>query len=309
MKILVTGGAGFIGSQVVDRYIEEGHTVVVVDSLVTGHEKNINQKATFYKCDITSPELKEIFEKEKPDIVNHHAAQMNVRKSIEEPMYDAKINVLGLINVLSCAAEAKVKKFIFISSGGAMYGNAPVLPTPEETHPTPLSPYGLAKHMGEQYVQLFHRLYGMPYVILRYANVYGPRQNPQGEAGVIAIFIDNMLKGEKATIYGNGEQTRDYVYVGDIVAANSKAINAGDNKILNLGTGKEMSVVELHTIIKEVLSVNDTPQFTEKRHGEVFRGALHCGAAEEILDWKPTVDVKQGIQKTVQWFKEQRGAQ
>ena len=307
MKILVTGGAGFIGSQVVDKYIEEGHTVIVVDSLVTGHEKNIHPKATFYKCDISSPELRVIFEKEKPDVVNHHAAQMNVRKSIEDPVYDAQTNVLGLINVLSCAVEAKVKKFIFISSGGAMYGDAPVLPTPEETHPTPLSPYGLAKHVGEQYVQLFHRLYEMPYVILRYANVYGPRQNPQGEAGVIAIFIDNMLNGKKAIIFGDGEQTRDYVYVTDIVAANSKALTAGENKILNLGTGKEVSVLELHTIVQEVLTTNEKPQFAEKRNGEVFRGALQCSAAENVLSWKATIDLKEGVQKTAQWFKEQRG--
>ncbi|MBI5003043.1 NAD-dependent epimerase/dehydratase family protein [Candidatus Woesearchaeota archaeon] len=309
MKILVTGGAGFIGSQVVDKYIEEGHTVVIVDSLVAGDEKNINLKATFYKCDITSLELKTIFEKEKPDVVNHHAAQMNVRKSIEDPMYDAQTNVLGLINVLSCAVEAKVKKFIFISSGGAMYGDAPVLPTPEETHPTPLSPYGLAKHIGEQYVQLFHRLYGMPYVILRYANVYGPRQNPLGEAGVIAIFIDNMLNGKRAIIFGDGQQTRDYVYVADVVAANSKALTAGENKILNLGTEKEVSVLELHTIVQEVLTTNEKPVFAEKKQGEVFRGALQCRAAENVLGWKATVNLKEGIQKTAQWFKEQRGTQ
>lgn len=309
MKILVTGGAGFIGSQVVDKYIEEGHTVIVIDSLVTGHKKNLHPKATFYKCDITSPTVREIFQKEKPDIVNHHAAQMNVRKSIEEPMYDAQTNILGLINVLSCAAEVKVKKFIFISSGGAMYGDAPILPTPEETPPIPLSPYGLAKQIGEQYVQLYHRLYGMPYIILRYANVYGPRQNPEGEAGVVAIFIDNMLKGKKVTIFGEGNQTRDYVYVADIVTANSKAITRGENKTLNLGTGKEMSVVELYSIIQEVLSINEKPAFAEKRQGEVFRGALQCAAAENILGWKPTIDVKEGIEKTVEWFKEQRGSQ
>ena len=190
-----------------------------------------------------------------------------------------------------------------------MYGDAPVLPTPEETPSTPLSPYGLAKHIGEQYVQLFHRLYGMPYVILRYANVYGPRQNPQGEAGVIAIFIDNMLNGKKATIFGDGQQTRDYVYVADIVAANSKALTAGENKILNLGTGKEVSVLELHTIVQEVLTTNEDPIFAEKKQGEVFRGALHCSTAENILGWKATVNLKEGIQKTAQWFKEQRGTQ
>lgn len=309
MKILVTGGAGFIGSHVVNKYREEGHTVIVVDSLVTGQEKNIHPKATFYNCDITSPKLLEIFQKEKPDVVNHHAAQMNVRLSIEEPMYDAQTNVIGLINVLSCAVETKVKRFIFISSGGAMYGDAPILPTPEETHPTPLSPYGLAKYIGEQYVQLYHRLYGIPYVILRYANVYGPRQNPQGEAGVIAIFIDNMLSGKNATIFGDGKQTRDYVYVADVVTANSKALISGDNCILNLGTGKEIAVVELHSIIQEILLVSEKPEFAEKRHGEVFRSALNCTAAKNILGWKATVDLREGVQKTVQWFKEQRGTQ
>lgn len=307
MKILITGGAGFIGSQVVDRYISEGHEVVIVDSLVTGQERNINPKATFYKCDVTSIELKEIFQKEKPDVVNHHAAQMNVRRSIEEPVYDTHTNVIGLINVLSCSAEAKVKRFIFISSGGAVYGDAPVLPTSEQTQPVPLSPYGMAKYVGEQYVQLYHRLYGLSYVILRYANVYGPRQNPDGEAGVIAIFINNMMQGKKAVIFGDGQQTRDYVYVADVVTANSHALVAGDNSIINLGTGKEASVLEIHNLLQEVLEKNEKPVFAEKREGEVSRGALHCHAAKNALGWEATVNLKEGILKTVQWFKEQQG--
>ena len=307
MKILVTGGAGFIGSHVVDKYVEEGNTVIVIDNLSTGDAKNVNSNALFYNCDITSPELLTIFEKEKPDIVNHHAAQMNVRKSIEDPMYDAQINILGLLNVLSCAAKTKVKRFIFISSGGAIYGDALTIPTHEETMPTPLSPYGLAKHAGERYVQLAAQEHGFSYVILRYGNVYGPRQNPQGEAGVIAIFIESMLNGKKTTVFGDGKQTRDYVYVADVVAANSRALSVETSGIFNLGTETEASVLEVHGILQEILSTTEKPEFAEKRRGEVFRGALNCRAAESALGWKATIPLKEGIEKTVQWFKEQKG--
>ncbi len=307
MKILVTGGAGFIGSHVVDKYVEEGHDVVVIDNLATGEKKNINQKATFYNCDITVKELLTIFEKEKPDVINHHAAQMNVRKSIEDPMYDAQVNILGLLNVLSCAAKTKVKRFIFISSGGAIYGDAPTIPTPEGIMPMPLSPYGLAKHAGERYVQLTAQEHGFMYSILRYGNVYGPRQNPEGEAGVIAIFINNMMKEQTVTVFGNGEQTRDYVYVADIVAANSRALTVEGSGIFNLGTETEASVLEIHSILKEIFSTTKEPVFAEKRTGEVFRSALNCSAAQSALGWKATISLKEGIAKTVQWFKEQKG--
>lgn len=307
MKILVTGGAGFIGSHVVDKYVEEGHDVVVIDNLATGEEKNINPKARFYNSDITSPELLTIFEKEKPEVVNHHAAQMNVRRSIENPMYDAQINILGLLNVLSCAAKTKVKRFIFISSGGAIYGDAPTIPTHEEIMPTPLSPYGLAKHTGERYVQLAAQEHGFTYIILRYGNVYGPRQNPKGEAGVIAIFIESMLSRRKTIVFGNGKQTRDYVYVADIVTANSRALTVETSGIFNLGTETEASVLEIHAMLQEILSITENPDFAEKRVGEVFRGALNCSAAQSALDWKATISLKEGITKTVQWFKEQRG--
>ena len=307
MKILITGGAGFIGSHVVDKYIEEGHTVIVIDNLSTGDAKNINPNATFYNCDITSKELLTIFEKEKPEVINHHAAQMNVRKSIENPMYDAQVNVLGLLNVLSCAAKTKVKRFIFISSGGAIYGDAPTIPTHEETIPRPLSPYGLAKHTGERYVQLAAQEHGFTYIILRYGNVYGPRQNPQGEAGVIAIFIESMLNKRKTIVFGDGKQTRDYVYVADVVAANSRALTLETSGVFNLGTETEASVLEVHNIVQEILSITEKPEFAEKRAGEVFRGALNCRAAESALSWTAAIPLKQGIEKTVQWFKEQRG--
>jgi UDP-glucose 4-epimerase len=307
MKILVTGGAGFIGSHVADKYIEEGHDVVIIDNLTSGDKKNINPKAIFYNCDITSKELLNIFEKEKPEVINHHAAQMNVRKSIEDPMYDAQVNILGLLNVLSCAAKTKVKQFIFISSGGAIYGDAPTIPTHEGIIPMPLSPYGVAKHAGEWYVQLAAEEHGFTYSILRYGNVYGPRQNPEGEAGVIAIFIDNMIKEQTVTVFGNGEQTRDYVYVADIVAANSRALTIETSGIFNLGTETEASVLEIHSILQEILLTRKEPVFAEKRAGEVFRSALNCSAAQRTLDWNATISLKEGIAKTVQWFKEQKG--
>lgn len=309
MKILVTGGAGFIGSHVVDKYVEEGHDVVVIDNLATGDKKNINPKAIFYNCDITSSELLTIFEKEKPDVVNHHAAQMNVRRSIEDPMYDAQVNILGLLNVLSCAAKIKIKRFIFISSGGAIYGDAPIIPTSEETTAMPLSPYGLAKYTGERYVELAAQEHRFMYTILRYANVYGPRQNPKGEAGVIAIFINKMLSGEKTTIFGDGKQTRDYVYVADIVAVNNRALTVEISGIFNIGTEKEVSVLEIHKMLQEILSTTEKPYFTEKRLGEVFRGALSCRAAQSALGWKAAISLKEGIEKTVQWFKEQKGVE
>lgn len=265
MKILVTGGAGFIGSHVVDAYITKGCEVVVVDNLSTGQKNNIHPKAKFYSCDINSPDLLAIFQNEQPEIVNHHAAQMNVRYSVENPITDAQINVLGLLNVLNCCIQSKVKKIIFISSGGAMYGDAETIPTPESSSPEPLSPYGLAKFVGEEYVRLYHRLYGLNYSILRYANVYGPRQNPHGEAGVVAIFIDRLLHGKQPIIYGDGNQTRDYIYIADVVDANLLCMTKGDCMAFNIGTGKETSVNELLEILLAVMNRKASPLFEQMR--------------------------------------------
>ena len=300
MKILVTGGAGFIGSHVVDAYVKEGHDVVVVDNLSTGLKNNLNPKAKFYPCDINSPDLLVIFQKENPDIVNHHAAQMNVRYSVENPINDAQINILGLLNVLQCCITSKVKKIIFISSGGAMYGDAKKIPTPESAYPEPLSPYGLAKFVGEKYVKLYQRLYGLKYSTLRYANVYGPRQNPQAEAGVVAIFIDRIFHNQKPIIYGDGTQTRDYVYVADVVGANLLCITKGDNQAFNIGASKETSVNELLDILLSVMNKKTTPLFELPRSGEVSRGALDCTAAKKVLGWEPQHSLHQGIQKTFQ---------
>ncbi len=299
MKILVTGGAGFIGSHVVDAYINNGHEVVVVDNLSTGQKNNIHPEAKFYSCDISSPELFTIFQNEQPEIVNHHAAQMNVRYSVENPTTDAQINVLGLLNVLNCCIQSKVKKIIFISSGGAMYGDAKIIPTPESAYPEPLSPYGLTKFAGEEYIKLFHRLYELKYSILRYANVYGPRQNPNGEAGVVAIFIDRILQGKQLIIYGDGNQTRDYIYVTDVVQANILCLTAGDICTFNIGTGKETSVLQLLGVLLEIMNTKALPFFHSKRQGEVLRGALDCNAARNLLQWQPSHLLYEGLKKTI----------
>ncbi len=308
MKILVTGGAGFIGSHVVDAYITAGHEVVVVDNLSGSTKDFINPNARFYYCDITSPQLKEIFEKERPDIVNHHAAQMNVRVSIADPLQDAHVNILGLLNVLRCSVEVDVKKFIFISSGGAVYGENSCIPIMENASSQPLSPYGLAKYTGEQYVALFHKLHGLCYTVLRYGNVYGPRQNSYGEAGVIAIFISRMLHNEQLTIFGDGAQTRDYVYIADIVAANLLCLEKGHYNVFNLGTGKETSVKALFGILQEQLHYTKKPSFANLSAGEIFRNALDCTFAGEMLDWKAKYDLVLGIKETVLWFRKQNGA-
>jgi UDP-glucose 4-epimerase len=303
MKILVTGGAGFIGSHVVDAYIEAGHEVIVVDNLSTGVKDFIHPKARFYECDITSDELLEIFVSECPDIVNHHAAQMNVRISLEDPSHDARINILGLLNILQCSVASDVKKFIFSSSGGAVYGNASLIPTPENEVLQPVSPYGLAKSFGEKYVQMFHQLHGLEYTILRYANVYGPRQNPLGEAGVITIFITQMLEGKQPHIFGDGTQTRDYIYVADLVSANLLCLEKGSGMVFNLGTEKETSVMELFDALKQQLDFSHNPVHTDPLVGEVSRNALDCTHAKNMLGWEPIIDLQGGMQKTIEWFR------
>lgn len=301
MKILVTGGAGFIGSHVADAYIKEGHTVVVVDNLCTGTKKNIHPEARFYPCDITDfSRLLEIFEKEKPDIVNHHAAQMNVRHSLQDPVLDVQVNIIGLLNVLSCSVKTSVKKFIFISSGGAIYGNAAEIPTPETAPAQPLSPYGLSKDTGERYVQLYFHLYELSFTILRYANVYGPRQNPEGEAGVIAIFINKMLKGEQPIIFGDGEQTRDYIFVGDVVAANLLALHTGNNQTFNIGTGRQTSVNTLFLLLQKEIHFSKKPFYSEEISGEVRDGALYITHAKNVLGWEPQVSLEHGLHLTVE---------
>ncbi len=313
MKILITGGAGFIGSNIVDKFLSKDYEVVVLDNLNTGNlnnlnnndnndnnndnNKNKNENLKFINKDICDDDLN----LEDIDIVIHHAAQINVRTSVEKPVYDGNINILGTLNILEKMRKYDVKKIIFASSGGAVYGEPQYMPV-DENHPVaPMSPYGLSKFCGEEYIKLYNRLYGIEYAILRYSNVFGERQDPRGEAGVISIFIDKIMNNQKPTIFGDGNQTRDFVYVGDVANANLMALN-WKNEIVNIGTGIETSVNELFNVIADELNYNDKPIYDKPREGEVYRIALDIKKAEE-LGWKSTVDLREGIKRTVEWMK------
>ena len=303
-KVLVTGGAGFIGSHVVDRLLKEGYSVVVLDDLSTGSRENINPKAKFYLADICDREkLKEIFEVAKPDYVNHHAAQVDVRKSVDDAVFDLKSNIIGSINLIEEALASAVKKFIYISTGGAIYGEPSTLPV-DETYPVkPISPYGVSKHTVEHYLYLYSHNAGLKYTVLRYPNVYGPRQNPRGEAGVVAIFTNKMLQGESPTIFGAGKQTRDYLYVEDVVSANITCMENGDGEIYNLGTGRETSVIELFELLKRIIGFKKAPLYGSARTGEVERISLDAGKAMQELNWKPNYTLEEGFEKTVAYYK------
>ncbi|MBA2840122.1 UDP-glucose 4-epimerase [Methanococcus maripaludis] len=291
MKILVTGGAGFIGSHIVDLLIENGHDVSILDNLSTGNEKNLNSKAKFIKGDILDKKL----DLTGFECVIHEAAQINVRTSVENPVFDANINVLGTINILEKMKEYNVKKIIFSSSGGAVYGEPEYLPVGEKHSVKPLSPYGLSKFCAEEYIKLYNRLYGIEYCILRYSNVYGERQDPLGEAGVISIFIDKMKNGESPVIYGDGNQTRDFVNVKDVAKANLMALN-WKNDILNIGSGKEISVNELFSIISSETGFAKDPIYEKEREGEVYRIYIDYSKAK-TLGWVPEVELKNGIKE------------
>lgn len=303
MKILVTGGAGFIGSHVADAFIEQGHDVVIVDNLSMGNEKNINHRARFVKMNIQDPEIFALFEKEKFDVVDHHAAQMDVRLSVADPVFDATNNILGTINLLQASVKHGVKKFIFISSGGAIYGEHDYFPADEE-HPTrPLSPYGITKLTGEKYLYFYHHVHQLNYVILRYANIYGPRQNPKGEAGVVAIFASRLLTGKQPVINGAGLQTRDYVYVGDVVQANLTALECEGNDYFNIGTGIETNVNELFHYINHLTNANAKEAHGPAQPGEQLRSVLDNSKAKKILGWTPQVSLKEGLASTVEFFR------
>ena len=304
MKILVTGGAGFIGSHVADAFIEQGHEVVIVDNLSMGRMENVNPRAKFFKMNIQDADIVELFEQEKFDVVNHHAAQMDVRLSVADPIFDAKNNILGTINLLQAAVKNSVKKIIFISSGGAIYGEHDYFPA-DEQHPTrPLSPYGITKLTGEKYVQFYHHVYGLKFVILRYANVYGPRQNPKGEAGVVAIFSSRMLNGKQATINGDGLQTRDYVFVGDVVNANLKALQYNKNDYFNIATGIETNVNELFHQLNHLMNANTKEVHGPAQPGEQLRSVLNIQKAKKLLNWTPQVLINDGLAQTAEFFKQ-----
>ena len=304
MKVLITGGAGFIGSNIADALIANKHKVVALDNLSSGKKKNIDKKVKFYKADIAdAKKVAEIFKKEKPEIVIHNAAQIDVRKSVEDPSFDAKVNILGSINILSACVENKVRKIIFASSGGTIYGECAGKAPNEHTIPNPLSPYGIAKHSVENYIKFYSAIHGLNYTILRYGNVYGPRQDPHGEAGVVAIFAQRMLNNEPIAVFGDGKQMRDYVFVGDVVNANIKSLTKGSGETINIGTQKTTSVNELVKYMAAFSGYKQKAVYKAKRDGELFRNLLDISKAKKVLNWKPSVDIKTGVAKTIEYFK------
>lgn len=309
MKIMVTGGAGFIGSHVVDTFVSNGHEVVVVDDLSTGRRSNLNPAATFYKVDIRSPEMEEIFEKERPQVVDHHAAQMDVRRSVEDPLFDADVNVMGSIKLIEMARKYDVERFIYISTGGAVYGEPEYLPCDEDHPINPICPYGASKHTVEHYLFMYQELYDLEYIVLRYPNVYGPRQDPHGEAGVVAIFSGQMLKGAPVIINGDGDQERDFVYVGDCARANLLALKTEKtNTIFNLGYGVGTTINEIYDNLKDITDYQLTAEHGPPKAGETRRIFLEANKASEYLDWKPSIGLKDGLSETVNYFREVEAA-
>jgi UDP-glucose 4-epimerase len=315
MKILVTGGAGFIGSHVVDGYLETGHEVIVADNLYTGKRENVNQEVRFYEVDIRSPELIEIIGKESPEVINHHAAQISVPASVEDPGFDADVNIKGLINLLEASRKNRVRKFVFISSGGAIYGEADEYPTTEEYLPRPLSPYAITKLTSEYYLSYYHHQWGLEYTILRYANIYGPRQIPQGEAGVVAIFMSRLMNNSPCTLYHFPNEPsgmiRDYCFVKDVVKANLLALDRGESGMFNIGTGKGTNTLDLFQLIFDEVSKVKTdldeklrePERQLARPGDISKSCLKVKKAANGLKWRAETSLAKGIRSTLEWYR------
>ncbi len=304
MKILLTGGAGFIGSHVTDELIAKGNDVVIIDNLSTGFEYNINPKAKFVKTDITDfKKIENIFVEESPEIIYHFAAQIDVRKSVSDPLFDAETNIMGTLNLIKLSSDFKIKKFIFSSTGGAIYGDTDVRPTPENHPEWPLSPYGIAKLATDKFLNYYNEIFGLKYVSLRYGNVYGPRQNPPGEAGVVAIFLNKMLKGEQPIINGDGDQTRDYVYVEDVVKANILALENIDKVgIYNVGTSIEISVNDLFKEINKNFDNKYKEVHGPAKLGEQKTSCLNYEKIKKDMNFIPKTDFSEGIKETYKWF-------
>lgn len=303
MNILVTGGAGFIGSHVVDAYIGEGHTVVVIDDLSTGSKTNVHPHAHFYQVDVRSSEVDRIFERHSIDAVNHHAAQMDVRKSVADPIFDASVNVLGSLNIFEMARKRGVRKIIFASTGGAIYGEQDYFPADEEHPVRPLSPYGITKLAAEKYLFFYKQVCGLDSIVLRYANIYGPRQNPHGEAGVVAIFANKLLNGEQAIINGDGMQTRDYTYVADVVKANLLALRYNRSDIFNVGTGIETNVNEVFSTLRQHLNPVCPERHGPPKDGEQRRSVISYTKIQKELGWAPSVTLEEGLRLTAEYFR------
>jgi UDP-glucose 4-epimerase len=300
MRILVTGAAGFIASHVAEAFVAQGHEVLVVDNLSTGRRENLPAGARFVEMDLVSPGLAKTVADFRPEIVDHHAAHADVRQSVDDPAHDARVNVVGMLSLIAAAAAAGTRKFLFASSGGAIYGDPDVVPC-DETHPErPVSPYGASKKAGEVYLETMSRVHGLDYTILRYPNVYGPRQHPYTEEGqVVAIFSRLMLAGRTPTIFGTGEQERDFVYVGDIVDANLRALEAGSGGTFNIGTGQGLTVNDLYRRLKDLTGYQGEVKYAPARPGEVFRISLDASRARETLGWQPRTGLDEGLRATV----------
>jgi UDP-glucose 4-epimerase len=310
MKIIVTGAAGFIGSHVADAYVEAGHDVVVIDDLSRGRKESINPKCRFYPCDVRDRKtIDYIFSAEKPVVVNHHAAQMDVRRGVREPIFDAQVNILGGINLLEAAVANGVKRFIYIGTAGAGYGEPDRMPVPEGYPINPITPYGISKHTVEHYLFTFCFLYGLDYVVLRYGNVYGPRQSSQGEAGVFAIFSEQMLAGVQPVIYGDGTKIRDYVYISDVVAANVAALERGTNEIFNISSGVQTTDQEVFDLVRDLLGKSLQPKYVPRRPGEIDRICLDVSKAERLLGWSPQVSLAEGARRTIASFQKEAASE
>jgi UDP-glucose 4-epimerase len=304
LKVLVTGGAGFIGSHVADRLLADGHEVVILDDLSNGHVENLQSNARFYQMDLHSPWIEELFRIERPDAVVHQAAQASVRRSVEDPVFDAGVNVLGTAALLQASVHHGVRRFLFASTGGAIYGDADVIPTPEDYPALPVSPYGASKLSGEVYLRTFNALHGLSYAALRYANVYGPRQDPHGEAGVVAIFARRLLSKEKIRINGDGKQTRDFVYVGDVAEANARALGSDAVGSFNVGTGIETDITTIFQLLKQLTGSNQPEEHGPPLPGEQRRSVVDTRKIEKALRWKPNTSLQAGLDATVRYFRD-----
>ena len=303
MKVVVTGGAGFIASHIVDAYLARGHEVHIFDDFSTGQKNNLNGSATVHRIDIADGKVVKLIEELKPDALSHHAAQMDVRHSVADPTFDARVNILGFINLLEGCKNADVKKVTFASSGGAVYGEQEVFPAPESHLTQPASPYGVSKRAGELYLSYYHQAYGLPYIALRYANVYGPRQSAHGEAGVVAIFLSLLLSGKTPLINGDGKQTRDYVYVDDVVAANVAALESPFVGPINIGTGVETDVTTIFEHLRRAVGSEVKAQHGPAKAGEQRRSCLDTRRAGDILGWRPQVALADGLKRTADFYR------
>jgi UDP-glucose 4-epimerase len=306
MRILVTGGAGFIASHVSDGYIAAGHEVVIIDDLSRGSKNNLNPKAKFYLGDVRDADFVEsVFAKEQPEAVNHHAAQMDVRRGVREPLFDAQVNILGSLNILQSAVKYGCHRVVYISTAGAAYGEPKRIPVSEDDPINPITPYGISKHTVEHYLFTYAKLYGISYVVLRYGNVYGPRQSSVGEAGVFAVFSEQMLAGAQPVIYGDGTKVRDYVFIEDVVKANLAALERGDGEIFNIASGVATTDQEVFDLVRDLFGKNDLKaRYVSVRPGEIDRIRLDITKALQLLGWKPRVSISEGARKTATYFQE-----